>query len=320
MNGRRSEAQIEIQCYEPTFIQELHAVYQEAVARVPHCYPVDRERFVAALPAPSQAADDANGNGLRDERVLLARESGQVVGFLHLGVREPMPAPEELERNRPLRAAGAIRFFWYRRGHRAAGQALLDAAELFLAEHELSIHQMEAFHYDYTYPFYHVEHAFLSDRLDHVHALLGFNGYHRCSSELVLDWPDYSIPDPGRPAVNVELSRKWTKGSGARPGLVLTAHLRDRQVGVCVCVSLYEVARVVEADDWVYTRWLGIEEDYQGRGLGRFLLLSALRDLHTVGYRHATICTFGDNYRAFLLYSNLGYHVIDWTYAFRKKL
>ena len=56
---------------------------------------------------------------------------------------------------------------------------------------------------------------------------------------------------------------------------------------------------------------LGIEDEFQGQGLGRYLLQHALQEMHKVGYRHAAISSGLDNHRAFLFYNNCGYRVVD---------
>ena len=69
-----------------------------------------------------------------------------------------------------------------------------------------------------------------------------------------------------------------------------------------------------------YNMWLGVNDEFQGRGLGRYLLQYALHEMHKIGYRHAVISTDWENYRAFLFYSNCGYRVVDWTYELEKDL
>ena len=63
-----------------------------------------------------------------------------------------------------------------------------------------------------------------------------------------------------------------------------------------------------------------MDEPLQGRGLGRYLLQRAMKEMHAKGYRHAAISTWWRNYRAFLFYSNYGFRAADWTYAFRREL
>ena len=96
-----------------------------------------------------------------------------------------------------------IRFLWYRRGRRTVGQALLAAAEEHLRERGMA--QAVAFQQDYRYRCYHFAHAYLSDHLDHVQALLAFNGYQRAAGEVFLDWPDYELVSPVSPEPAVEV-------------------------------------------------------------------------------------------------------------------
>jgi GNAT superfamily N-acetyltransferase len=70
--------------------------------------------------------------------------------------------------------------------------------------------------------------------------------------------------------------------------------------------------------DWFFTDGLGVSDEVQGKGLGRYLLQKARQEMHRIGYRHAAISTDWMNFRAFLFYSNDGYHRVDWTYALRR--
>jgi ribosomal protein S18 acetylase RimI-like enzyme len=322
--------------YDPSLAEALCHVYNEAVRHVPHCYPVSVERFAAEMPSSrptaSQAAlaMSASDDELVRAQVLVAMERGVIAGFVHFGLRRDVRLAriDGPAHARPVRAEsrirsetkGIVRFLWYRRGERRSGQALLDAAEEAWSSDPETVAVAEAFHYDHRYPFYHLEHAYLSGYLDHVHALLGANGYRRAGSELALDWPNYRPVRPDALDLAVEFTDQWRQGRGQRPGLIVKAHRRDKEVGVCICSSLGEVADADEAQDWLYVRWLAVSEELQGHGLGRHLLRRALHAMHGVGYRHATICTYGDNYPAFLLYSNMGYRVVDWTYCFSKTL
>jgi ribosomal protein S18 acetylase RimI-like enzyme len=75
-----------------------------------------------------------------------------------------------------------------------------------------------------------------------------------------------------------------------------------------------------EDHEWAFTKWLGVEAAVRGKGLGKHLLQRALLELRQAGYRHATISTARHNYRAALLYSNLGYRVVDWTYEYGRQI
>lgn len=77
--------------------------------------------------------------------------------------------------------------------------------------------------------------------------------------------------------------------------------------------------RAKESQDSFFTKWLGVEEEYQGKGLGRYLLQRTLNEMYKVGYRNAFISTNVINYRAQLFYSNFGYKVTDTAYALVKR-
>ena len=61
-------------------------------------------------------------------------------------------------------------------------------------------------------------------------------------------------------------------------------------------------------------------EEFQGRGLGRCLLRRTLAEAQAAGYRHAVISTDWRNHRAFLFYTNHGFGLSDWTYAWERPL
>ena len=69
-----------------------------------------------------------------------------------------------------------------------------------------------------------------------------------------------------------------------------------------------------------YTRSLDIAEDKQSKGLGRYLIEAVLWEMRKIGYQNATLATNEKNYRAQLLYTNLGYHVIDTSHVFVKDI
>ena len=75
-------------------------------------------------------------------------------------------------------------------GARHVGQAVLEKAETYLKTYNIS--RIYAFSQDCRYRFYHFSHAYLSDALDQVQALLGFNGYRRSAGEVFLDWENYA--------------------------------------------------------------------------------------------------------------------------------
>lgn len=299
---------MEILQYTPDMQTSLTQFYNHLTADVPHCYPVTEAELAVALRGVTTGKADKEAGGLDAEAAFVAMTKGAMQAFIHVGLGQVGENREDI---------GVIRFLGYERGARRAGQAVLEKAEAYMKAHHVS--RMFAFSQDCRYRFYHFEHAYLSDALDPVQALLGFNGYRRCEGEVFLDWENYSVtPMPSR--LPVTLSVEWTQGRGQYPNCTAEAHQDGKQVGICESVCGGEFSSYADAQDWLHTVWLGIEDEFQGQGLGRYLLQYALQEMHKVGYRHAAISTSWENYRAFLFYANCGYRIVDWTYGFVKDL
>ncbi len=302
---------MEIVQYTPDLQTRVTQFYNRVTANVPHCYPVKEEEFAVALRGVTTGKSDIHEGGIDSEIAFVATMKGAVQAFIHVGIGQVRNNEGKEE------DVGVIRFFGYERGARHVGQAVLAEAEVYLKTHNIS--RISAFSQDCRYRFYHFGHAYLSDALDQVQALLGFNGYRRCEGEVFLDWENYTVT-PIPPNLPVELSVEWENRCRERSHCTVKAYRGDEQVGICESVCGGEFSSHPDAQDWLHTVWLGIEGDLQGQGLGRYLLQSALQEMHKVGYRHAAISTNWENYRAFLFYSNCGYRVVDWTYGYEKVL
>lgn len=302
---------MEIVQYTPDLQTRVTQFYNRVTANVPHCYPVKEEEFAVALRGVTTGKSDIHEGGIDSEIAFVATMKGAVQAFIHVGIGQVRNNEGKEE------DVGVIRFFGYERGARHVGQAVLAEAEVYLKTHNIS--RISAFSQDCRYRFYHFGHAYLSDALDQVQALLGFNGYQRCEGEVFLDWENYTVT-PTPPNLPVELSVEWENRCRERSHCTVKAYRGDEQVGICESVCGGEFSSHPDAQDWLHTVWLGIEGDLQGQGLGRYLLQSALQEMHKVGYRHAAISTNWENYRAFLFYSNCGYRVVDWTYEYEKVL
>ena len=282
--------------------------YNRLIANVPHCYPVTEEKFAIVLRCVTTGKADKNdsGLGLDSETAFVAIRNGVVQAFIHVGLAQIRDED-----------VGIIRFFGYERGARRAGQAVLERAEAYLTA--FNVPRIFAFRSERRYRFYHFEYAFLSDALDHLQALLGFNGYHRENGWVFLDWENYNVT-PIASAIPVTLSVEWKDERGQRPDSIIKAYHGDEEIGLCVSVSGGEYSSHSDAQDWFHTVWLEIEDAFQGQGLGRYLLQYALQEMKKIGYQHAAISTRWDDHRALLFYSNCGYRVADWTYGFVKDL
>ena len=278
----------------------IRDVYNEGVTNVPHCYPVTAERFTAAF---GPVLDNAKGpERLSNERVLVAVRGSKPCGFVHF-------ADETLKDG----ARGAIRFLMYRPGDRSTGQALLEAALDGLGEKDVV-----AFDQHYRYEFYHRSCVYLSDRIGHVQALLQVNGFERRDGEVFMDWSDYDV-DPSEPSFPVTVKGNIGDETDYRRSLENVAILDREAVAHCEIGSCGRWTDAEEVQDRLFVHWLGVEDKYQGKGLGRYLLLRTMKDAKELGYRHAAISTAVDNHRAFVFYTNCGFRVTDWTYGGRKE-
>lgn len=274
---------------------------------VPHCHPVGEEEFGSAL--GTTVGEGPEHERLRSQAACVAREGETILGFVHTAVGPT--EDEDLIR-------GSIRFLWYERGRREAGQALLDAAEQDLRGKGMD--RIEAIHCDDAYRFYHVRYGHLSDRLEHVQVLLKFNGYAASNGEVVLDWPAYDPVEPQAAGVEAEIALEWKDGRGRLPNLAIKALRDGERIGYCACVSCGEFSSAEAAQDVLFVDGLFINDEVQGRGLGRYLLQRAMRELYGAGYRNASISTDWQNHRALLFYSNYGFQMADWTFCYEKRL
>lgn len=217
---------MEIVQYTPDMLTTVTQFYNRITADVPHCYPVQEEEFADAISGVFTGKEDKKQGELESETAFVAIVDGAVKAFVHVGL-------SLIEQNKE-EDVGFIRFLGYEPGARHAGQAILEKAEAYLKE--FNVTRIFAFKASRRYRFYHFEHAGLSDALGQVHALFGFNGYHRGLSEVFLDWENYAVtlvPSP----IPVELSVNWVQGRGRRPDCSVIIYLENEQIGECFSLS-----------------------------------------------------------------------------------
>jgi GNAT superfamily N-acetyltransferase len=300
---------LEIMPYAADLAESVTSFYNEAVEDVPYCHPVDPETLDGIL--TKSVRPSRRFTRLHDEIVAVACEEGSVVGFIHAGGELSRKARRSTKR-------GVICCFLYRRGRRLAAQGLLDAAEAHLTE--IGKRDIQVAGAEYRYPFHHMPNAALSNHLGRVQGLLGVNGYRRDYGEIFFSWPDFDPPEPSPVDFDLAYTLEWKQLSGARPGLYLQSHLGDQQVGEFGCVCAGDGRKDESLQEWLFVEWLGINEAFQGEGIGKHRLQRGLREGYDKGYRHAIISTATDNWRAYTLYSNWGFRTVDWTFDFKKKL
>lgn len=288
--------------FEPDLASHLAALYNEAIAPVPDCHPVPPDRFASLETIASR--------NLRDEALAAAAdESGELLGFVHVGVSLPPAEDWQPPADQPV-----IRFLYYRIGARRAGQALLEWAEGWARERG---NLLIACHQHFRYPFYHAPYCHLSEHMGHVRALFGMNGYREEEMEVYLRWTDFTPPEPVRPDLDFELvSQESESPFGTR--VRFRAVQNDRTIGSCTMDRGHWSDP--NGEEWCFCDGLGVEEEFQGKRLGMFLLCTGLQEMHRAGCRHTSITTGWDNHRAALMYTNMGYRHADRTCSYRKEL
>jgi GNAT superfamily N-acetyltransferase len=329
-------AAVRIVEYTPDRLPELVASYACAVATTPHCHPGDAsvEEWAAELADLAAEATAAGTKDCSSRKILLAEggADGELLGFVDVCVWAAHSTtewgPGSTGRRVDVAPRGLIRFLWYERGQRRAGEALVDAAEAHVSA--AGMVDMAAFDQGFRYAFYMIDSAYYSLANNHVLSLLEARGYVRCNGECYYDWPNYSIPDELAPLPEGLSFRMITiPGKGRLPGTAVYAVSEDgKDLGVCVTTSTGEYSKSAVASATCFTKWLGVPvsptstrlHPSQGQGLGKCLLAESLRLMKTLGYKHATISTALMNHKAQLFYSNFGYGLTGWTVGLERSL
>lgn len=286
--------EVHIQPVEQT--EDLASFFTQQVKHVDYCYEVTSKEFHREV--------------IRDDRytdacLLVARQDAEVVGFAHLGLRtaegEPLPF-------------GVIRFLSFQPQERAVGNLLLQRAEDYFAD--WNPEAILAFS-STSYNFYRFGLAAQSAQLSHIGALLGIHGYQRRAQ---------NKGDPSHYVLMHNCSVGMTKpprlpdGYDIQPGTVtldtmnlftVSLQREGNKLGECFAHSLSESNAAEVAHAVYYVRHLEIDKSVRGQGLGRCLMAQMHWQMQQSGHDTAVLYTAYDNYRAQLLYSSMGYHIID---------
>ena len=286
----------------------LTGLYNAQVDGTPFCYPVSADEF-------ARHASDCYHSGGTDwmhrQTMYVAVEDGLPVGFLHLATGRT--GGEEADG-----AFGTIRFLAVPPGRRDAGQALLEAAHSRLAAD--GVDHVRAFWKATSYRCYQLAFGMLPTSWGHVVGLLGSNGYEPGVGEYFLSRPDLDTPTDVAPDAAVEIEATLTESDADLPGVTVRAQLSGRDVGECVCRSAGAYASAAAAQKVFYVDWLGVEEERQGKGWGRHLLLRALTEARALGYERVAIATGWRNYRGLSLYANYGFEAVGHSGEWRREL
>ena len=293
---------------------ELVSVYNAQLTEIPHCYPVSPEEFQAGV--SFQKDGDGLNENLHSQKIIVGEYGGRIVGFADVAVVSNIDEDGQEE------CQGLIRLLTYQRGCRQVGQALLEEAESYLSG--LGQDQIKAFRIsygvDYCYRFYNLGFGLVSDRTSHICALFRMNGYDVCGGEIFMSQPGYEVDEPVAPDNQLEISVDTHAARGNLPGLVVRALGGGNELGTCKSLSVGDYCRSAEAQDWIFVKWLGVEENGRTNGWGRYLLQRNLWEARKLGYKNTVISCDVKNPRAQLFYTNYGYRVADTAYGFTKRL
>jgi len=127
---------------------------------------------------------------------------------------------------------------------------------------------------------------------------------------------DVEVPEPPAGA-EVEIEEDSRRGE--LPGVETRALMDGRKIGECGIRSAGEYVSAAAAQRTCFVLWLGVEAEWQGKGLGRVLLMKALEHAKELGYESAVISTDQGNHRALTFYTNYGFRVTDTLYGLAKK-
>ncbi len=308
----RTLPEMKIEQIPPERVGELTAVYNGYVADVPLSEAVSVERFVEIW----AWRDDRSAQLETEQTIYTAKEEGCHVGFSHVALGR-FPGPE-LRGDQQPGPTGVIRLITYPPGHREAGQALLEAAEMHLIGQGAS--RILAF-LNNGYLFQRFAYGELPDTCGHLMALFGMNGYRVARGEVFMRYADFVtektiLPDP-RADLSVERIAQVT---GTRDSIRVVARKWEELIGVCEGHSLGLWGHSDLSHATIVLGPMDVEEAFQGCGWGKFLANTMLEEASKLGYRHTATSTQQENHRAQLFYTNMGYKVTDVAHSWLKEI
>lgn len=296
------------------------AFYNAEFLQLPYYYRLSEEEFVNGI--RYQEESDSPYPDLSDDKLIVAMSQGEILGFAHVAVwskaHDSSLGGVDTIKNLLHDQIGLILFFHYRRGYRSAGQALLDGAEQYFRDRNLF--QIRVFSY-YSYRFHRFSHAFCSDRMPHVMALLGRNQYR-----IILGWiytvmSDFQAVRPPAPPPGITVQAERQSGRGDLPNIEITLYRQEAQIGQTCVWSAGHTCQAKNAQDIFKIMWFFLSNPGdRGKGYGRYMMQALLWEAGQAGYRHASTGATPGNYRANLLYFNTGFQTVDTNYTYFKDL
>ena len=274
--------------------EPLRRLYHATFAHVPYVYAVSSDEFRRGLLGPSDS--------LCDQKIVSEQKGSDIAAYADTAIW--LDGDDRW---------GVIRALCYETGDRAKAQSVLQEAE----NHLFSKGVTRIYAFTHSYSFSRFGFTALSEIAGHVCGLMGANEYEIIGGWRFLHLPNYEMSEPVASDRDLEIEVRESEGLGEGPDVLLNLRQAGKQVGE-VKVKSTGHGQEATVRDTFYIDFMGIEEDRRGRGLGRYLLQATLWEMNQRGYKTATLHTNQGNHRAQLLYTNLGFRVVDTSYKFRK--
>lgn len=284
----------------------LSEVWAASTKGAPFCYPTQPDEFALRI-LPDQDDDECNASS-ESQKLLVAVKDASPVGFVHLCVGDV-----EIEGN-ALRC-GIIRFLAFPPESSPVGRALLDAVESYFRS--LGCNRIDAFSLFHGYAFHNHRVGMLSKRLEHISSLLVESRYRSHDGQLTMERSLSELAEPSH-VPEIHLTVEKIVDEGRFPNIRVVASIEGESIGTCRSTSGRRYAGIDALEEISYTRWLGVNEAYRGKGYGRLLLLTALLEMKAAGYGKALLNVRLKNTPAVELYTQSGYQVRDRVFAYVK--
>jgi ribosomal protein S18 acetylase RimI-like enzyme len=275
-------------------LEELFHVYCEVTRPVVHGFPPSLVEFSQAILGPPRH--------LNDSTVLVYDPGDGPVAFARLGRYSPIG-----QWSLAAEGHGLLLGPFFAAPHAAAAAALIDEAAALLRDRQAPLtHAFDPVEAAGV-PFYNGGFCGTSERMPHIVQALENAGFRVRHREMCLTRPDTAVPAPDPPG-RVRLHTDPRADSHW-----LAAAMEDGlEAGTCSYSRMHpQRSRQPEASKWGYVDGLGVHDTYQGRGIGRALLLHAIGHLRDMGCGPVCLTTGSENHRAQNLYFSTGFALVD---------
>ncbi|MES2465167.1 MAG: GNAT family N-acetyltransferase [Armatimonadota bacterium] len=296
-----------------TDIEPLHALYKDLTLLMPHQLMVRVEQFAQELTTTRYQEDEFWDRAA--DLPLVAERAGQPVAFLHASFLE------DNARYRSLKAGtGIIRFLFSAPQDADALRALVKAAvDSARARHCPDLQALSG----YGPLFHNCGASGLSNAWPWVGRVLVQEGFESLGSPALAMYrpldqaPLLRLPLPP----GAELRFDWVTRIGQRDETEGGYHILFGEDRAAESMWHFGEKYVCgSANSHAHLFWLGTNEPYRGRGLGRILLRETLAQVQEMGARGSDLRCNINNFYAHALYRAEGYKPNDLLWSFKKPM